>query len=282
MEMRDGIALVAGASRGLGRALARFLAAEGARLVLPWYDWPEDCAELVQEFGGADSAHLTTRRDLRDPEQVRALAAEIAARYGRLSILINNIERGGMPVVHGPYERTVNREQWRLEWETTLGAKQLLFRHCLPLLRKSPQGAVVNISSIAGLVGRSGPAAQLFNDGYAAANRAVSSLTETWAREAAPNIRVNELMLGLFATRHAEGTRGWDLLTAAQQQALREHTLLERNGRLEEAVAAVRYLLREADFMTGAVLRLDGGYVLGQDRVPPMPPGIDLAEPEER
>jgi 3-oxoacyl-[acyl-carrier protein] reductase len=86
------------------------------------------------------------------------------------------------------------------------------------------------------------------------------------------------LMLGLFVTRHAEGTRGWGLLTEAQQQALRDHTLLERNGRVEEAIAAVRYLVREADFMTGAILRLDGGYVLGQDRVPPMPPGIELRE----
>jgi 3-oxoacyl-[acyl-carrier protein] reductase len=276
MDIRDSVALVAGATRGLGRALARFLAAEGARLILPWHDWPEDSAELVREFGGTDSRHLTMPCDLRHPEQVGGLTEAIAERFGTLHILINNIERGGMPVLHGSYQRPVNREQWQLEWETTLGAKQLLFRHCLPLLRKSPRGVVVNISSIAGVVGRAGPAGLLFSDGYAAANRAVSSLTETWAREAAPNIRVNELMLGLFATRHAEGTRGWALLTEAQQQALRDHTLLERSGTVEEAVAAVRYLVREADFMTGAVLRLDGGYVLGQDRVPPMPPGIEL------
>jgi len=274
MQIRDTVALVAGASRPLGRALARTLAAEGARLVLPWFDWPEDSADLEREFGGEGSPHVTACHDLRDPEQVRGLAEHITRRFGSLHILINNVERGGMPIVHGAYERPVNREQWALEMATTLEAKRLLFQHCLPLLRQSAGGVVINISSIAAVTGRSGPAALLFNDGYGAANRAISSLTETWAREAAPTVRVNELMLGLCAGRHAEGTRGWELLTEAQRQEILRHTLLERTGTLEDVAGAVRYLVREADYMTGAVLRLDGGFVLGGDRVPPMPAGI--------
>ena len=97
----------------------------------------------------------------------------------------------------------------------------------MPLMKSSGRGVVINISSIAGIVGRTGPAGLIFNDGYAAANRAVSSFTGTWAREAAPNVRVNELMLGFFETRHGEGTRGWEVLEDRDRQAVVEHTLLE-------------------------------------------------------
>jgi 3-oxoacyl-[acyl-carrier protein] reductase len=268
MDLTGKYALALGASRGMGRAIARKLAGHGARLILPWFDWPESVQEMEKEFAG----HLSLQADLRRPASVRALAGQIEAHCGCLHILINNIERGGMPVLHGSYDRPVNSGQWQVELETTLRAKQLVFDHCLPLLRRAEQAAVVNISSIAALTGRSGPAGLLFNDGYAAANRGVSSFTETWARLGAPSIRVNELMLGLFAHRHGPGTRGWSLLTAAEQEALLHHTLLRRTGSPEEAAEAVMFLV-QAEFMTGAVLRLDGGFVLGCSQVPDMPEG---------
>jgi len=149
-----------------------------------------------------------------------------------------------------------------------------VFDRALPHLKASGDGVVVNLSSIAGIVGRSGPASLIFNDGYAAANRGISLLTETWARLGAPEVRVNEIVLGIFETRHGEGTRGWDLLNEAQRQAVIDHTLLERTGRLEDATRAVRFILEQAPFMTGGVLRLDGGYVLGADKVGPMPKGV--------
>jgi 3-oxoacyl-[acyl-carrier protein] reductase len=114
----------------------------------------------------------------------------------------------------------------------------------------------------------------VFNDGYAAASRAISLLTETWAREAAPEVRVNEIMLGFVETRHGPGTRGWGLLSEAQKEAIRGHTLLGRTGTTEDVVKAVMFILRAADFMTGSVLRLDGGYVLGGDPMQPMPKGV--------
>ena len=269
MELQNKYGLVLGASRGIGRAIARRLAAEGARLILPWHDWPESVQEMKEEFAG----HLSLQADLRCPDSVQALARQIEAECGGLHILINNIERGGMPVVHGSYDRPMNSGQWQVEMETTLRAKQLVFEHCLPLLRQAGQAAVVNISSIAALTGRSGPAGLLFSDGYAAANRGVASLTETWARLGAPSIRVNELMLGLFDYRHGPGTRGWGLLSPGEQEALLEHTLLRRTGSPEEAAEAVLFLI-QAEFMTGAVLRLDGGFVLGGAQIPDMPEGV--------
>ena len=198
----------------------------------------------------------------------------ILNRFGALHILVNNIERGGMPVVHGSYDHAHNHDQWDLEINTTLKAKWLLFHHCLPLMKQSGPGAVVNISSISGLTGRSGPAALLFNDGYSAANRAISSFTETWAREAAPQIRVNELMLGLIQHRHGEETKGWSALNNEDKQRLLTHTLLQRTGTAEEVAAATLFLIRDADFMTGSVLRMDGGFYLGGELVPDMPGGI--------
>ncbi|MDR2549428.1 MAG: SDR family oxidoreductase [Desulfobulbus sp.] len=266
-------ALVLGATRGIGRAVARNLASQGVRLILPWLDWPESVAELREEFGGGRDGHLLVRTDLRLASEVAELMAVIDERFGRLEIVVNNIERGGMPVLHGGYGREVNRDQWRLEMETTLHAKWLVFDQALPLLRRSEAAAVVNISSIAGMVGRSGPAGFLFNDGYAAANRGVSSLTETWARIGAPTIRVNELMLGLIDSRHGPGTRGWDLLSEEQRRDLLHHTLLRRTGTPEEVARAVLFLIRDADFLTGSVLRLDGGYMVGGEAPAVMPDG---------
>jgi 3-oxoacyl-[acyl-carrier protein] reductase len=194
----------------------------------------------------------------------------VVGRFGRLDILVNNIERGGWPVGHGPYVR----EQWDLEMETTLRAKRWVFQAALPHLKAAGDGAVINLSSIAAIVGRAGPAAPVFNDGYAAASRAVSLLTETWAREAAPEVRVNEIMVGFVATRHGPGTRGWGLLSDAEKQAIRDHTLLGRTGTIADVVQAVMFILREAPFMTGSVLRLDGGYVLGGEKMQPMPKGV--------
>lgn len=274
MRLTGKTALVAGASRPIGRAIARRFAAAGAALVLPTHDWPEANAEMAKEFSQAGVPVVVMAADLRTEDEVASLAETVRTRFGRLDLLINNIERGGMPVVHGSYDHPHNAGQWELEIATTLTAKRLLYRHFLPLLQASASAAVVNISSVAGLTGRSGPAGLIYSDGYSAANRAVSSLTETWAREAGPAVRVNELALGLIQGRHGEGTRGWAALDEGQRRDLLRHTLLSRTGTPEEVAEAVWFLAVEAAFMTGAVLRLDGGFVLGGDRVPAMPPGI--------
>jgi len=157
---------------------------------------------------------------------------------------------------------------------TTLRAKWWVYSSALPHLKASGDGVVINISSIAGHIGRSGPAGRIFNDGYAAANRAVSSLTEIWAREASPEVRVNEVMLGFFETRHGPETRGWGLLTEAQRNEIIDHTLLGRMGTVEDVAKAVLFVIREAPFMTGSILRLDGGYLLGGEYLESMPEGV--------
>ncbi len=271
MEIKGKVALVLGAVQGIGKAIGLGLAKEGTRLVLVRHDWEDSFGQMEKDFNASTAEHIIITADLRNIKDVKMLAGQIKVRYGRLDILINNIERGGWPTVHGEY----TEDQWDLEIETTLKAKQWVFKSVFPLLKKSKDAVVINISSIAGIVGRSGPAALVFNDGYAAANRAVSSLTETWARLGAPNIRVNEIMLGIFETRHAQNTRGWkEVLTKKEKQALINHTLMGRTGTMDDVVKACHFIIKDAPYMTGSVLRLDGGYVLAGEQVPPMPKGI--------
>jgi len=269
-KLKGKTALVLGGAKGIGKAIGFALAEQGADVILTWYDWPEDAARMQEELALIPGNHLAVQVDLRRPDQIGRLFETITGRYQHLHILVNNIERGGMPVVHGPYVP----EQWQLEIDTTLTAKWWVMRHAMPLLKASKEGAAVVLSSIAGIIGRTGIAGLIFNDGYAAANRGVGVFTETWAREGAPEVRVNELVLGFFETRHGENTRGWGLLSRQERQALLDHILLGRTGKIEEIVRAVLFLLTEATYMTGSRMVMDGGYLLGGEPVPPMPPGV--------
>lgn len=275
MDLHDRIVLIPGASRPVGRAIARRFGSAGATLALPvHHDWPESTPDMEQEFTDAGYRFNSYRCDLTSPSDTARLIDSVTADLGGLHYLINNIERGGMPVVHGSYETLQNQGQWQLEFETTLRAKWFLFRRALPLLIAGGGGSVVNISSIAALIGRSGPASLLFNDGYSAANRGIASFTEQWAREAAPAVRVNEVMLGLVDGRHGEGTRGWQALTDRQRRELMDHTLLQRTGTPEEIAELVFFVAVQAGFVTGSVIRADGGYCLGGEPVAPLPPGL--------
>jgi 3-oxoacyl-[acyl-carrier protein] reductase len=270
MRIENKVALVLGSVKGIGKAVGLDLAAQGAKVVYTYWDWPESLSALRSDAAATGAEHLIVRANLTEPDAVEDLLRQVIERFGHLDILINNIERGGWPVVHGAYIR----EQWDLELATTLRAKQWVFTAALPHLKASGQGVVINFSSIAGLVGRSGPASYIFNEGYAAANRGISLFTETWARLAAPRVRVNEIMLGIFETRHAQGTRGWGLLSEEQRHAIIEHTLVKRTGTLSDVIKAVRFIIEDAPYMTGAVLKLDGGYTLGGEGVAPMPKGV--------
>lgn len=271
MQIKGKTALVLGAVKGIGKGIGLGLAGKGAGLILTRHDWQESFDAMENDFADSGAEHMIITADLRNIDDIRKLAGAIEKKYGHLDILINNIERGGWPAVHGEYVEA----QWDLEMETTLKAKQWVFQSVLPLLRRSEQAVVINISSVAAITGRSGPAALVFNDGYSAACRGVSLLTETWARMGAPNVRVNEIMLGLFKTRHAEETRGWrEALSEDEKQSLINHTLLKRTGDVEDVVKACLFIIEDAPYMTGSILKLDGGFTLAGESVPPMPQGI--------
>ncbi len=265
------VALVLGAIKGIGKGIGIALANQGVKVALTYFDWEESLDEMKHDFAQTGTEYLAIRANLLKTSKIHGFIQKVVDHFGRLDILINNIERGGWPIVHGPYVK----EQWDLEMETTLRAKRWVFDAALPVLKKTGNGVVINFSSIAGMTGRSGPAGYVFNEGYSAANRGISSLTETWARLAAPEVRVNEVMLGMVETRHGEKTRGWELLTGEQKQAIIDHTLLQRTGTIEDVIKTTLFIIKDAPFMTGSVLRIDGGYVLGGEKVVPMPRGVE-------
>ncbi len=270
MELNNKVALVLGAIKGIGKEIGLSLAQQGVRVALTYYDWEESLDQMKKDFAKIGKEPLIIRANLLETEKIPGLIKKVIDHFGRLDILINNIERGGWPVVHGRYVK----EQWDLEMETTLRAKRWAFDASLPFLKEAKDSVVINFSSIAGIVGRLGPASLIFNEGYAAANRGISLLTETWARMGAPQVRVNEIMLGIIETRHGDKTRGWGLLADSDKKAVIDHTLTGRIGSMEDVVKAVMFVIKDAPFMTGAVLRLDGGYVLGGEKVGPMPKGV--------
>ena len=271
MKLINKVALVLGSIKGIGKAIGLNLAEAGARVIYTYHDWPESLDRLRDDATATGREHWIVKVDLTDAPAVEKMVQQAVDRFDGLDILINNIERGGWPAVHGKYLP----EQWDLELATTLRAKQWVFNAALPHLKASGDGLAINFSSIAGLVGRCGPASYIFNEGYAAANRGISLLTETWARLGAPQVRVNELMLGIFETRHAQNTRGWGLLTDDQKRAIIDHTLMERTGQIADVIKAVRFIIEDAPYMTGSVIRLDGGYVLGGEKIAPMPKGVE-------
>jgi 3-oxoacyl-[acyl-carrier protein] reductase len=264
------VALILGAIKGIGKGIGLDLLKSGVNVALTYYDWEDFLPEMQRDFAETGKDHLILKINLLETDKIGCLVKQVADHFGQLDILINNIERGGWPVVHGAY----TKDQWDLEMATTLRAKQWAFESTLPYLKQSTDACVINLSSVAGIVGRSGPASYVFNEGYSVANRGISLLTETWARLGAPNVRVNEIMLGFIETRHGPITRGWGLLTEEQKQAILDHTLLHRIGAIEDVVRAVRFVLFDAPFMTGSVIRLDGGYVIGGEGVASMPKGV--------
>ncbi len=270
MKLSGKTALVLGGIKGIGKKIALALAKKKVRVAINYYDWEESLEQLKTDMNNITDDYLLIKTDLCDTDKIPVLLNKIVSSFGGLDILINNIERGGWPIVHGKYIRA----QWDLELATTLRAKRWIFEESLPYLKASGNGVVINFSSIAGIVGRRGPASLVFNDGYAAANRGISLLTETWAQIGAPEVRVNEVMLGFFETRHGEKTRGWGILSKKQKQDIKDHTLLDRYGKTDDIVKIVLFLIEDASFMTGSVIKLDGGYTIGGEKPGIMPPSI--------
>lgn len=246
------IAIVSGASAGIGRATALRLAEEGAKICLGDIDrtGAESCAADIRARGGEA---FPLALDVSEEADWRRIINATVERFGGLDILVNN---AGIAFAAGLEETTT--EQWRRIMAVNVDSVFFGCKFALPAMRESGGGAIVNISSILGLVGSPVQAA------YSATKGAVRLFTKGVALECAEagwNIRVNSVHPAYIRTpmveRYAET---WGSLKKGLE-ALGDLHPIGRVGEAEEVANAVLYLASdEAKFVTGAELLIDGGY----------------------
>ena len=248
-DLTGKIAVVTGASRGIGEAIAAGLAATGAKLVLASrkQEGVEAVAELIRAEGGeavAVACHTGRAAD------VQALADRARELFGGVDILINNAATSPH---FGPLLEA-EESHWDKTFEVNVKGYVHTIRSCVPLMRERGGGAIVNVASVAGMVPHGGLGV------YGVTKAAVIMLTKTLALEVArDNIRVNAIAPGLIQTRFSEAL--W-ATPERQERALRSIPQ-RRLGQPDDLVGAVLYLAGDASrFTTGAVLVIDGGQTL--------------------
>jgi 3-oxoacyl-[acyl-carrier protein] reductase len=228
-------ALVTGASRGIGRAIATELARAGASVVLSYRTGEAEARALAAELGGR-----AVQADVSDPASAGALVEEA----GELDILVNNagVTRDGLLV-------RMSDDDWRTVLETNLSSCFYTCRAAVRGMMKRRSGAIVNVSSIVGLHGNWG------QTNYAASKAGIIGFTKALARElGSRNIRANVVVPGYVRTQLT------DVLPEQATGAMLRSTPLGRLGDPEDVAGAVRFLCSdEASFITGAVLLVDGG-----------------------
>lgn len=236
------IALITGASRGIGAAVARRLHADGYTVVINYVNSTEAAQALAQEVDG-----LALRADVAHPEQVNAMVAAVLERFGRLDALICNAG-----VAWQGLTQDMDDLSYRKIMSTDLDGAFHCCRAALPAMIRQKAGRIVLISSMWGETGGACEAA------YSAAKAGVIGLAKALAKEVGPSgITVNVVSPGVIETDMNAHLSPDDLA------ALAEETPLGRMGRPEEVAAAVGFLCSEdAAFITGADLPVNGGLVI--------------------
>jgi NAD(P)-dependent dehydrogenase (short-subunit alcohol dehydrogenase family) len=247
--MTGKVALVTGASRGIGAAVARAFRSAGARVAIVARD-AEALDRLADELGGSDGHALAIPADVSDPEAVAQMVERVIAQLGRLDFACNNAAGGGHPPT--PLA-DVPIEAFDSGLAVNLRGVFLSMREEIPAIVRSGGGAIVNMSSTAGLQAVGGLAS------YVAAKHGVEGITRVAALDyAGLGVRVNAVAPGPILTDNL--TRAG----AAAQQAAATAMPLQRVGQPEEVAAAVVWLCSEAaGFITGTTLTIDGGKLAG-------------------
>jgi pteridine reductase len=238
------VALVTGAARRLGAAIARGLHGAGYELALHYRDSGADMQVLAAELEAARSGSvLVLQADLAEFDRLPELIAQAVGRFGRLDALVNNAS-GFEPTPVG----TTTPAQWDMLFAANARAPFFLAQAAAPHLAAA-KGAIVNLADIHG----ERPLRR--HTVYCMAKAALVMATKSLALELGPDVRVNAIAPG--AILWAEGDAGDE-----RKEAVLARTPLARTGTPEEVAEAVLWLLRDATYTTGQVLRLDGGRLL--------------------
>ena len=236
------IALVTGASGGIGSACAKKLAEEGYTVIVHYYRHREEAERIASRIGGDP-----VQADLRSEAAVDALVDEVLGKYGHIDVLVNN---AGISRVNQVQD--VSNFEWDLLQATNATSTFLMTRAVLPSMIEERSGAIVNIASMWGIAGGSCESA------YSASKGAVISFTKAVAKEVGPSgIRVNCVAPGVIETAMLSRYSSDELATLADE------TPLGRLGDPEDVAEAVAFLASDrASFITGKVLSVDGGFIL--------------------
>ena len=244
------VALVTGASRGMGRSIAVALAERGHDVGINFSrsrDDAEETARLVIEHGRRP---LLLQADVSDEQAVRAMIATHTSEFGQLDVLVNN---AGTTLDTEPDDlEGLQLEDWDRVFAVNVRGLFQVTRAAVPLLRNSSAASVVNMASIAGLR----PSAQPFP--YAASKAAVVNLTKTLARALAPEIRVNAVAPGWVEGEWMEHALGENYQRLMERRA--SHTPMRQVVTPEDVAEVVLSLVLTSRLVTGEVVVIDGGY----------------------
>jgi 3-oxoacyl-[acyl-carrier protein] reductase len=244
-HLRNKVAIVTGASRGIGRAIALSLAAEGATVVVNYASASDAAQQVVTQIVTEGGNAIALQADVSDATQVEALVNAVLEKWSRIDILINNagITRDTLLLRMKP-------EDWKAVIDLNLTGVFLCTKAASKVMLKQRSGRIINIASVAGQMGNPGQA------NYSAAKAGVIGFTKTVAKElAARGITVNAVAPGFIAT---------DMTSDLNTEEILKYIPLSRYGKPEEVAGMVRFLAADpsAAYITGQVFNVDGGMVM--------------------
>ena len=244
IDLSGKVALVTGASRGIGRAIVVALAEAGAAVVVNYKENKAMAEEVVREIEGKGGRAIAWRADVAEADQVQAMVEGISSRFDRLDVLVNNA---------GVIRDFLLLEMEERDWNQVLQTNLFGVYHCSKAVLKSMVmrrwGRIINMSSVSAVKGGRG------QSNYAASKGAVNAFTRSLAAEVGPKgITVNAVAPGLIVTDMSQG------VLAYSDSMVRERLALRRLGKPADVAPMVVFLAsEEASYITGQVIKVDGG-----------------------
>ena len=242
-SLKDKVAVVTGASQGIGREAALALAEAGAKVAVAARN-EEKLAALVKDIAAVGGEAFAVKMDVADAEQVKVGFKQVVEKFGRLDILVNNaaVTRDGLAM-------RMKKDDWDAVLQTNLTGAHLCIQQVLPIMMKARAGRIINISSVVAQSGNAGQA------NYVAAKAGLIGLTKAIAIEiASRGVTVNAVAPGFIETPMT------DVLPDKVKEDLKTRIPLGRMGSPRDVAAAIMFLVSdEAAYITGHVLNVNGG-----------------------